>query len=78
MGDDAKLETQFEAAQEATEAESVEGTQAEETDEEPSPQQQPEPASETDGAAQGDGEPVAAEVRSSEEPEAQAEDSKES
>ncbi len=66
------------AAQEATEAESVEETQAEETDEEPSPPQQPEAASETDGAAQGDGEPVAAEVRSSEESEAQAEDSKES
>jgi transcription termination/antitermination protein NusA len=66
------------AAQEATEAESVEETQAEETDEEPPPAQQPEPASETDGAAQGDGEPVAAEVRSSEEPEAQAEDSEES
>ena len=44
----------------------------------PSPAQQPEAASETDGAAQGDGEPVAAEVRSSEESEAQAEDSKES
>ncbi len=69
---------EVEHAQEATEAESAEETQAEETDEEPPQAQQPEPASETDGAAQGDGEPVAAEVRSSEEPEAQAEDSKES
>ena len=67
------------AAQEAGEAGSTEETQAEETDEEPSAAQQPEPAGATDGAAEGDEEPVAAEVRSSEESEeAQAEDSKES
>jgi transcription termination/antitermination protein NusA len=67
------------AAQEPGEAGSTEETQAEETDEEPAAAQQPEPAGATDGAAEGDEEPVAAEVRSSEESEeAQAEDSKES
>ncbi len=73
-----ELEEAEEEAAEAVEAESAQETKAEDTDEEaPSADQSQPAASETDGATQSDEEPVAAEVRSTEESEASAEDSKE-
>jgi transcription termination/antitermination protein NusA len=73
-----ELEEAEEEAAEAVEAESAQETKAEDTDEEAASADQSQPAaSETDGATQSDEEPVAAEVRSTEESEASAEDSKE-
>jgi transcription termination/antitermination protein NusA len=65
-------------AEEIVEAESVEATEAEVTEEEPASEPKPEPAAEMEAADGGNEQPVAAEVRSSEESEASASGSEES
>jgi transcription termination/antitermination protein NusA len=64
--------------EETVEAESVEATEAEVTEEEPASEPKPEPAAEMEAADGGNEQPVAAEVRSSEESEASASGSEES